>query len=539
MIVLFLILVALGEAVSGIIQFLLLDFPRARGTFFNPNYYGLFLALSAIIIISGFLFSDKKKFEKNKSLLRIFSSSLFLYVSLFSIIAGLLFSASKGVSICFLLTLLIMLIVRFKIKGLSVFILIIAVIILIPNPLSDRFEIALHYDILGFSRPNIWHSAVNMFLDNPIGIGPAMFKYYFYQYNFPVKEAVAFYGNHATNAHNEYLQFIAEGGIPGIIIAALLLLFISYRLSGGIKKKKLFLRGNNSTGFIFSILMILLHSTVDSSLHDYTSAVIFSLFAGIIAGETEKTDFSLSFKISTIFPCIITVTALSLGMISLILFTGQYYANKGINENKSLEYEKAEKSLSNSIYFTPFNPSSFNVRANVKVNRYIKSGMIEELESAFLDESNALSLNTMNPFYPYYCGKILKMIFSKTGNPIYLEKSFLFFKDAVKINPYNPFYRLETALIYIETGKTNDAEKALEEIVGKEPFFLPAYELLYRICSEDEKNDMIIKLSEKIKELELKRKKIRNLTIYEMSFTKLSKKINREILREQRMEEIR
>ncbi len=521
LIIIMLIIISSAEALAGIIQFFFLSMLRAKGTFYNPNHYGLFLAVCSVIIISNLLFAEKKS-DRNYS-------KLILVAALILNISGILFSASKGVSLSFLLVLLIMLFYRFKVRGLIVFLVIITTIVIIPNPLSHRVEIALNYDIFGLSRINIWQSALEMFRDNPPGIGPAMFKYYFYRYNFPVNEGIAIFGNHAKTAHNEYLQFMVESGIPGVILAAALFLIFSLRLFQRIKKEKNAFLKNDFAAFFFAALLIMFHSVTDSSLHDYTSAIMLSLFGGLIWPVEDKKNYIASFQISRFFAPIMLIPSIVVIALCSFLFAGQYYSDLGVRQNRLADYESAEKNLKRSVSLIPFSPSSFNALANVKINRFIESGKFEDLQSAFLYESNAMALNPMNPYYPFYCGKIMKTIFFETKNPLYLEKSLFFLEKAQSINPYNPFYKLETASVYLIAQRNEKAVKTLENTLKIEPLFLPASEMLYNLYEDERKADIINKISWQMKKLEAKKKQLKNLTPYERLFFKISPKIKKKI----------
>jgi O-antigen ligase/Tfp pilus assembly protein PilF len=79
-------------------------------------------------------------------------------------------------------------------------------------------------DPYNYARKEIWLSSLQVIRDHPLfGVGFGQFLYISKRYTLPVNGVVARYMKRAQMAHNEYLQHIAESGIPaGLLLIAIL-----------------------------------------------------------------------------------------------------------------------------------------------------------------------------------------------------------------------------------------------------------------------------------------------------------------------------
>lgn len=97
-----------------------------------------------------------------------------------------------------------------------------------PDAVVERIEMTDQADDLSYSEKRydqstesrfiLWDAAYRMFIDHPAGVGLVRFKRYVGEYapDFP-----------GFDAHNFYMLFLAEGGVPGIVLFALSLLGIA------------------------------------------------------------------------------------------------------------------------------------------------------------------------------------------------------------------------------------------------------------------------------------------------------------------------
>ncbi|MDI1355442.1 MAG: O-antigen ligase family protein [bacterium] len=80
-------------------------------------------------------------------------------------------------------------------------------------------------------RINRWKSALRMFADKPLfGFGPGTYQFFYgpYQHRDELTRISTFSGNKG-HAHSEYLNYLSETGLPGLLIFITLVFFIFYR----------------------------------------------------------------------------------------------------------------------------------------------------------------------------------------------------------------------------------------------------------------------------------------------------------------------
>ena len=96
---------------------------------------------------------------------------------------------------------------------------------LLVRKLFDRGEI----DPYNYARTEIWRSSLNVIARNPIlGIGFGQYFHVSKRYTLPVEGTVARYLKRAQMAHNEYLQHMAEQGIPTALLLFSLMGWLIY-----------------------------------------------------------------------------------------------------------------------------------------------------------------------------------------------------------------------------------------------------------------------------------------------------------------------
>jgi len=170
---------------------------RVSGTYNYASYI-------VIPLFFGLLYS----FSINKKLIKYILMALFLGATLLT-----------GSRIVFVLILILpFFLFEKKILWTIVPVLIVAAL-LMPNPVGRRIKGKA--DVYSFQRPNLWKQATLTGMDRPItGWGPRNYKKVSLKYNFPVKGG---YSRAAKIAHNQFLQYFADGGI--IFLFAYILLF--------------------------------------------------------------------------------------------------------------------------------------------------------------------------------------------------------------------------------------------------------------------------------------------------------------------------
>ncbi len=149
----------------------------------------------------------------------------------------------------------------------------------------------------GGARVEDWHIAMEMFKDHPfLGIGLGNYKINFLDYRaeFLQTEAGGSYGEYiprGAQAHNEYVQFLAELGLLGAAAIVFAITFSGYVL---IRRLAVVKDGEGrllGTALLAGIVGFLVHSTVSFPAHLPASSLVFVSLLGLLNsaafGETD------------------------------------------------------------------------------------------------------------------------------------------------------------------------------------------------------------------------------------------------------------
>lgn len=237
---------------------------KYSGTFGNPNSFAIFL-LSCLFIF-GYLNFNCRNFWLRNFIRIVFISSLI----------ALMLTASAAAFLGVLIAVLLYLWFKIPYKTLSLAAgaIVLALIIIIPNPLTNR--IALRFQEEGrwrdpstVMRLKIFEKSWNMFVDKPVfGIG-------FGQFDVQSPDYLTYRLEH-YGAHNNFLKVLAETGLVGIFIYTAMLLWLFKRLL------TFYVKTENQTmrNFIIAALMTLVATIIFSLFHTtMRSSIVWAVYA--------------------------------------------------------------------------------------------------------------------------------------------------------------------------------------------------------------------------------------------------------------------
>jgi O-antigen ligase len=147
----------------------------------------------------------------------------------------------------------------------------------------DRLLTLTNETALDFAgRTVAWKGCLSMIAAHPLlGSGPGSFSTLFPAWQPPGIAARFFY------AHNNYLQYAAELGLPVLAIILWIAILLTQRLIRLVSHPSRQIRGI-SLGAAIGILATVFHSFVDFNLHIPANAAVFATLLGLLSSMAEK-----------------------------------------------------------------------------------------------------------------------------------------------------------------------------------------------------------------------------------------------------------
>ena len=341
-----------------------------------------------------------------------------------------------------LVLILVLPVLLFKNKKLAwVTPILLGLVLLVPNPVKKR--VTGKVEVYSLQRPNIWKQAIKTGLDKPIpGWGLRSFEKASLRHDFQVEGE---YLKKAKIAHNEFLQYFAEGGV--VLLLSYLYLFV------------VFFMNFKKFGKIERILItvVFIHSLFDNVLYLPANFLIFIvlLFTADDSVEEHKVSFGLPVRF----------VLLLLSFLYLIPSSAYFLAKKGETEFNRQEYRKAlyHISLAESLWPLPVYSTSL---ATMNEQMFYETGSLSYLSFAFYLHSKAAESNPIDwklPFRKYeFFKRHKKNIYNYNDYAANTAASFLL--EAIELNPKDK--RLYEILKedYIERGMEKEAEEVDRKI---------------------------------------------------------------------------
>lgn len=400
---------------------LVVCYTEVRGGRVNGTYnYASYIVIPLFL---GFLYS----FNLNKKVLKYALMVLFLVAALLT---------GSRIVFVFILILPFFLIKR-KILW-AVIPILISIILIIPNPVGRRIKGQV--DIYSLQRPYLWKQATLTAMDRPIvGWGLRNYEKVSLKYNFPVKGK---YERAAKIAHNQFLQYFADGGV--ILLFAYILIFYVFLLNF----RKLNIMERTLIG------LILIHSLFDNTVYLPTNFLIFLSVLYVSDREEKKYKIVLSRNVIKLIPL--------LAILYLLPLFSNYLVNRGEIAFKRKDFEKASIAFSIAEALWPI-PRNSLALATVQEQFFLNTQGLHHLFYAFYFYGRAMENDPLDWKIPFETYKFLMRNKRNTGvrNPaIFLEKAIeLNLKERtlyeMLIREYQRSGKLEEASrVYFEMQKT-------------------------------------------------------------------------------------
>jgi len=256
---------------------------RLSATFGNPDHLAGYMEMALPVVLGLFLLG----FEWGKKSFLIYLSFLLLTALILSLSRGSWFASITGLT---LMAACLLFDRYFKRKGLVLSIigvtLAAVLIVLSTTPVVERILTLTERDPETnlSSRLIAWSGAVSMIENHPVlGTGPGTFAFAYTKFQPPGLS------KHYTMAHNDYLHFVSETGLPLIAIIIWMILSLYRKGFRKLKNPSRLVRGI-TLGAMSGITAILVHSVGDFNLHIPANAILFTVLAAIVVSPLPKTE---------------------------------------------------------------------------------------------------------------------------------------------------------------------------------------------------------------------------------------------------------
>lgn len=476
------VVLAMGlfQAAAGGIQFLALGEWRAKGTFFNPNFFASYQVVCLVLSFSILSHAEGHR--------RSWREKLALGSSIASAIAALIWAQSRGALLAGVIVVTCIGCYRYR----KIFVLVLVscalLVSLVPNPLRDRIAQGSSHDPFAYTRLEMWKDALHRIHDHPFGVGIGMYKYGSFQYRFPLEQEVVRYGKRAESAHSGYLQVAVELGIVGLglLLAGIVMWWQeamqALRRVTAMKERGLII------GLIGGVAVLLIHAVVDSVFHEPSLVLLLLLCGALVIVMRRLHDAeaptSWSFPLSNRLGSQVLVYGWMVLMMVLTVQTAVGWAvfDRGEQASHDGTQARALEWFELAASIDPGRSAYHDAIGVVCLRLFLDTRSIEWIDKALEHETLSITLNPLDPRFANRLGTIYLLIAAEPragpNRKIAIAKAAEFFEEARRLDPFSPFNYLELARIRREQGRAQDAQKLLEESLRHEPNFLPGRILL-------------------------------------------------------------
>jgi len=486
---------------------------RPTGTFFNPNFLAGYLAAVWAIVLGSLCYA-RLGWKRGRRAHGAHLSDLIRVMVPIAVLALLLFAmvwtGSRGGILALVAGTMLVLSVRFGVKGLSLMTLLLLVGLLVPNPLRDRLWAEHAANPVGYARWQMWQSAVREMMDHPSGIGLGLYQYIVPRYMFPVEGQIARYGSVAQTPHNEYLQMGVELGVASVLIFGWGLVLMVREARAALRQRLRRWQRGVVLGVSGAMAAILVHAAVDSNLHEPALAIVLTLCAGLVlsarrlTGRVAERSHIVSLPshrsrllwagLGVLVVGMLAVHVVRLGLAWTVHESGSRAAGRQDFPKAIADYQTAiALDPGKALYHSSLAAAYFQVFERTRDGAAAQASL-DELRAA-------IALNPLDGRLFGLLGHVYTSLASSLTLPghqsgaqgtermVWLRGAMSASERAVALEPFAALYRFELGRLYLALGDRERAEAAVRYVLEIEPNFLPGREWLARLYLQTERLD--------------------------------------------------
>lgn len=314
------------------------------------------------------------------------------------------------------------------------------------------------------ARLYLWKVSERILKENPMGIGPGNFVYFYAKNRFDEPLFLRQQNRLPLHPHNYLLEILINTGIVGFIAFLSIVITFFYLTFQEYKKRSSRENGTillcSMWGVIgFFLTTAFLFPTIETN-------ILFFLFLAVpcIYNKTEpenipkerayKPGLGTMAIIATLF---IVVFFASFNITKNIL--ADYYLEKGEIFQEQNNNLKAVKEFERAISFNKQSAAYYQFYGKFSEDLFFKTGDINFLIKAAENYEKSRNLNTDDPTIFADLGRSLAELatYSKNNKFKIYDYSISSYREAIERDPYNPFWHADLGYVFEQKGDINKA----------------------------------------------------------------------------------
>ena len=434
----------------------------------NPNYFATFLLIGLAASIAAATFGIVFEWRVAAAI----SGALMLF--------GIVRSSSRGASLA---AAALVTVAAFRARGRiprQVWLVVglaglLAALLASPFLISkfiDRGQI----DPYNYARTEIWKTALNVTAQNPIfGTGFAQFFHVSKRFTLPIDGVVARYLKRAQMAHSEYLQHIAEIGIPAALVLFGLLGYLIYlvwkRANGAWPES----RWLNEAALLMAV-GVGIHALVDNcwTIPVTASSLVVLALADPLPLKKRETPFRWSKpRLALVGAATVAIYVLS----TAIPGTALYYNDEGHKAYDRDNFAKAERYHLAAVAIVPNHPLFLDNLGMVYLQQFTETGdkKLLELSKQYFHKAIEANPRSIDPHIHLETALLRSLSGDPNGDAEIWREVIQADTELLQVDPFIPFARKNLASAYYTMGQPDRALMELQKAVSYEPNYVPGY----------------------------------------------------------------
>lgn len=351
----------------------------------------------------------------------------------------------------------------------------VAVTIAVNPGLVRKFLDRGERDPYNYQRGEIWLGTLSMIASHPMGVGLGRYYYTAKPFTPAVEGTLAHYRRWPNIAHSEYLQYIAEIGIPGALLLFATggyLLLLAWRRDSSVPQEAAILAAaglgahalvdNNWTVPIMAAGLAVISQ---ADLLPYRPVLLPQRVAGRVRNSPV---WKAALALVLVAVWIDAVFVPSLGL---------YFNEAGHQAHLANDFGQAERNHRFALAFLPEHPVLLDNLGIIYLDQYLKNRKPEHLDRAEILFAESMA---QNPRFDVAAGHMESTLIQRlTGDikrdAIIHKKIVAADRQVLEANPFNPFIRKNLAEGLYHLGSREEACAELLKAVAIEPNYVPAY----------------------------------------------------------------